>query len=146
MFMAQALNADASCQRVVNEMAIRRMLNGLSPCGLSSGGYCKARQRLPLAMVASLTQQTGALIAGQTPSTWRWQGYRVKLVDGTTVTMPDTEENQAAYPQQRGQKPGLGFPIARVVGVLCYASAAVLNAAIGAYKGKGASEHALFRQ
>jgi len=60
--------------------------------------------------------------------------------------MPDTEENQAIYPQQRRQKPGLGFPIARVVGVLCYSSAALLNAAIGPYKGKGGSENALFRQ
>ena len=60
--------------------------------------------------------------------------------------MPDTPENQAIYPQQKGQKPGLGFPIARIVGLICLVSGAVLDAAMGSFKGKGASEHALFRQ
>ena len=91
-------------------------------------------------------KKTGEMIATQTPAHWQWRGHSVKLVDGTTLSMPDTEENQAIYPQQRRQKPGLGFPIARVVGVLCYSSAALLNAAIGPYKGKGGSENALFRQ
>jgi len=68
------------------------------------------------------------------------------LVDGTTVTMPDTLENQNAYPQQKAQQPGLGFPIARIVGVICLSSGVILDAAIGKYKGKGTSEHALFRQ
>jgi hypothetical protein len=60
--------------------------------------------------------------------------------------MPDTPENQAVYPQQNGQKPGLGFPIARIVGLICLGSGAVLDAAMGPFKGKGASEHTLFRQ
>ncbi len=45
---------------------------------------------------------------------WLWKGRRVYMFDGTTVTMPDTPENQAAYPQVYNQKPGLGFPIARI--------------------------------
>lgn len=60
--------------------------------------------------------------------------------------MPDTPENQACFPQQSNQKPGLGFPIARWVGVLCLATGAVLDAAMGPYSGKTGSEHALFRQ
>ena len=59
--------------------------------------------------------------------------------------MPDTEENQATYPQQGGQKPGLGFPICRLVGVICLSSGAVLNASIGRYKGKGSDEQSLLR-
>jgi hypothetical protein len=137
MFLAQAMNSDASCQRVVNDNSIKRVLGGLSSCGVSSGGYCKARQRLPLSMVSTLAHE---MIATQTPAHWQWRGHSVKLVDGTTLSMPDTEENQAIYPQQRRQKPGLGFPIVRVVGVLCYSSAALLNAAIGSYKGKGGSD------
>ena len=67
------------------------------------------------------------------------------LADGTTVTLPDTPANQAAYPQQSGQKMGLGFPICRIVGITCLSSGAALNAAMGKFKGKGSGEQALLR-
>jgi hypothetical protein len=69
----------------------------------------------------------------------------VRLVDGTTVVMPDTPANQAAYPQPHSQKPGLGFPLCRVVGLMCLGSGAVLQAAIGPYLGKGGDEQSLLR-
>ena len=59
--------------------------------------------------------------------------------------MPDTPKNQEAYLQQSGQKPGLGFPICRMVGVICLASGSIVNAAMGPYKGKGADEQTLLR-
>ena len=59
--------------------------------------------------------------------------------------MPDTEANQATYPQQSGQKPGLGFPICRILAVTCLSTGALLNAAMGAFKGKGSSEQTLLR-
>lgn len=146
MFMSQILHADSSCQRVVNEFAIKRHLGGLSSCSVSTGGFCKARQRLPSDLVTTLTQTIGAMVSKNASPNWDWYGRRVKLVDGTTVTMPDTELNQSRFPQQTGQQPGLGFPIARIVAVLCYSTGVVLDSAIGAYKGKGTGEHALFRQ
>lgn len=146
LFMAQALSPDPSCQYTVNRHAVERVANGLAPCSTHTGAYCKARLRLPEEMVSTLVHETGRLIAAQASSAWWWQERRVKLVDGTTVTMPDTPANQARYPQQRNQKPGLGFPIARVVGLLCAATGAILDAAIGPYYGKTGSEHALFRQ
>lgn len=145
MFLAQALNEDRSCQKAVNDAAIQRIVGGLPTISTATGGYCKARQRLPLAMVSKLVCQTGELINSQIPEQWRWRGRRVHLIDGTTVTMPDTDENQAAYPQQSGQKPGLGFPICRLVGVICLSSGAVLNASIGPFKGKGSDEQSLLR-
>jgi len=66
-------------------------------------------------------------------------------VDGTTVTMPDTEINQRTYPQQGAQKPGLGFPICRIVGITCLSSGAVLDAAIRKFQGKGGCEQTLLR-
>jgi hypothetical protein len=69
-----------------------------------------------------------------------WCGRRVKIVDGTTVSMPDTAANQARFPQSRAQKLGLGFPIARLVGVLCWSSGALLAHASGPCKGKNTSE------
>ncbi len=52
MFLTQALSADRSCQRVVNEAAVKRLTGGLRPCSTHTGGYCKARKRLPLNMVS----------------------------------------------------------------------------------------------
>jgi hypothetical protein len=75
----------------------------------------------------------------------RWLGHRVILVDGTTASMPDTPANQKEYPQQDGQKPGLGFPILRLVGLISLASGAVLDAAMAACKGKRTGETALLR-
>jgi len=68
------------------------------------------------------------------------------LVDGTTVSMPDTPENQKIYPQPESQKEGVGFPIARLVAIISLSCGAVLDVAIGPYKGKETGEHALLRQ
>ena len=59
--------------------------------------------------------------------------------------MPDTEANQAEYPQPDGQKPGLGFPMIRMVVLFCLATGVVLDAAVGAYSGKGTGELSLLR-
>jgi hypothetical protein len=145
MFLAQAMNADRSCQNIVNQATLHRLAGGLNVNSTHTGGYCRARQRLPLKMPLDLTQYLGDQISQQSPKAWCWQGRQVRIVDGTTVTMPDTEANQAAFPQQRGQKPGLGFPICRVVGITCLASGALLNAAIGRFNGKGGDEQTLLR-
>ena len=146
LFMAQTLSPDHACQQVVNRYAVDRHANGLRPCSTHTGGYCKARQRLPVTMIHALIRETGHQIARRAPATWLWQGRRVKLIDGTTVSLPDTPMNQAKYPQPSNQKAGLGFPIARWVGLLCASTGAVLDAAIAPYSGKNASEHALFRE
>ena len=75
-----------------------------------------------------------------------WHGLKIKLVDGSTLSMPDTPENQAIYPQPETQKPGIGFPIARVVAIIDYLTGAILDLAIGEYSGKKTGEHALLRQ
>ena len=145
MFLAQALSADRSCQHAVNDSAIKRLAGGLPLCSTITGAYCRARQRLPTQMVSSLATFTGRRMTEQVPQLWRWRGRPVRLVDGTTLTMPDTPANQAAFPQQRGQEPGLGFPLCRLVGVLCLSSGALLNAAIGPCQGKGSDEQTLLR-
>ncbi len=145
MFMAQALSADGSCQKAVNEAAIKRLAGGLPRCSTYTGAYCRARTRLPLEMVRTLARYTGQGITQRAPNAWNWRGRRVRLVDGTTVTLPDTLANQAAYPQSRNQKPGLGFPLCRIVALVCLGSGAVLNAAFGRYNGKGGDEQSLLR-
>ena len=69
------------------------------------------------------------------------KGRRVLLADGTTTSLPGTDANQAAYPQPASQREGLGFPVMRLVVLLCLASGALLDAAEGACQGKGSGEH-----
>jgi hypothetical protein len=145
MFLAQALSADRSCQKVVDEAAIKRLAEGRPAGSTHTGAYCRARMRLPQAMVSTLAYQVGQWVTTQAPVAWHWRGRPVRLVDGTTVALPDTPANQAAYPQPRSQQPGLGFPLCRLVGLICLGSGAVLNAAIGRTKGKGGDEQTLLR-
>jgi hypothetical protein len=145
LFLAQALSADGSCQGVVNDAMVKRVIGGLKPGSTDTGGYCKARSRLPLSMVSTLARETGGIVAEGAASWWHWRGRRVRLVDGATVTLADTAANQAAYPQSSSQKPGLGFPICRLVALLCLASGALLDAALGPCQGKGSDEQSLLR-
>lgn len=145
MFMAQALKPDRSCQGIVDDVATKRLLHGMPLCSTKTGAYCKARQRLPLSLVSTMVTATGRMMTQRATIKWHWHGRRVRLVDGTTVTLPDTTPNQATYPQQNMQKLGCGFPICRIVALSCLDAGAVLNAAIGPFKGKGSGEQALLR-
>jgi hypothetical protein len=142
MFLAQAMNADRSCQNIVNEMALTRALYGLSPGSSNTGSYCKARRRLPASMISGLVRHTGKQMADAAPMHWRWKGRSVRLIDGTTVELPDTDENQQGYPQT---STGSGCPLSRIVGIICLASGGLLNAAIGPFAGKGSGEQTLLR-
>lgn len=146
MFMKQVLEEDSSCQRAVNSWVAQRIAEGLSPVGVGTGAYCRARQRLPLEMVRALTQESGQMLSQRAAELWTWRGRTVKLVDGTVVSMPDTPENQASFPQPTSQAEGVGFPLARLVAVICLSTGAVLDAAIGAFAGKGNGELGLFRR
>jgi len=146
MFMRQVLESDSSCQKAVNGWAAQRAADGLAPCSVRTGGFCRARQRLPLEMVSTLTRETGRLLINKALSQWRWRGRAVKLVDGTGLSMPDTPQNQAIYPQPSTQAPGVGFPLARLVMVICLATGAALDAAIGPHSGKGSGELGLVRR
>jgi hypothetical protein len=145
MFMRQALNEDGSCQRVVNAWAAQRGAEGLSVQSIRTGAYCRARTRLPAQMVMALTRASGRLLSTRARSCWRWRGRTVKLVDGTGISMPDTPRNQACYPQHGSQAAGVGFPLARLLGVICLSTGAVLDAAMGPHAGKGSSELGLLR-
>ena len=145
MFIQQTLSSDASCQNAVNSWAAQRAAEGLPAQSIRTGGYCQARRRLPTSMIRTLTRKTGEVLSTHAAAGWRWRNRCVKLVDGTGISMPDTPENQARYPQPSSQAAGVGFPMARLVGVICLATGAVLEAAAGPFEGKGHSEHDLLR-
>jgi len=117
-----------------------------NPGNAKTDPYCKARERLPEKLLADLARDQGAQLHRDVPPGGLLGGRPLKIADGTTVSMPDTPENQKAYPQQRGQKPGLGFPLLRLVGLISLSSGAVLDVAMGPYRGKQTGETALLRQ
>jgi hypothetical protein len=144
-FLSQVLSTDHSCRMAVSRLVAYLAARGRRICDPDIGGYCKARARLPLGVIRRLVYKVVAAISDRARASWRWKGREVVIVDGTTVSMPDTEANQRAFPQQRGQAPGLGFPIARVVGLISLTTGVLLDLAIGPYQGKRTGETALFR-
>jgi hypothetical protein len=145
LFVGQVLSADRACQDVVGRRLSERIAQDQSVNALNTGSYCDARQRLPTRLPVTLGTLIGERLEATTPSAWRWQGRSVKLFDGTTVTMPDTPSNQEAYPQSREQKPGLGFPIARIGALIGLSSGAILGYQVVACEGKGTGEQSLLK-
>jgi Transposase DDE domain len=145
-FFWQVLSPDRSCRAALKRIAAWMARHGEKIDDEDTGAYCKARRRLPESVPFRLMRSLGGQLHDEAPEEWLWCGHRVKVVDGTTVSMPDTPANQAAYPQSPSQRPGLGFPIARLVVLFCLATGAVLEAAIGKYQGKQTGENALFRR
>jgi hypothetical protein len=145
-FLLQVLSPDGSCREAVTRLRAFQVAHGEAPCSPNTGSYCKARARLPEAVVACLAQEVGQRLSHSVPVRWRWKGRRVKLVDGSTVSMPDTPANQEEYPQPTQQQRGLGFPIARILGMFCLASGSLVTLAVGRYGGKETGELALLRQ
>jgi len=144
-FLIQILDEDQSCRKAVARVQAYRASKGLTKCSPNTGGYCQARKRLPERLLARLVRWTGRKLNDETASKWVWKGRNVKVVDGSTVSMPDTPANQKEYPQQRGQKKGLGFPIARIVVVFSLATGSALDLALSKFRG-GKSEKAMFSE
>src|SRR5262245_45701201 len=144
-FLTQVISPDGSCRAAVARVLAWLVSQDQPTCSPHTDPYCKARQRLPEPLFRRLLPETGAALHQAVPAEWLWKGRRVKLVAGSTVSMPDTPANQAAYPQNATQARGLGFPIARLVVVFCLACGTVLDAALGRYQGKETGENALLR-
>ena len=144
-FLSQVLSADHSCRATVARVIVHRLSQGQSACSPETGGYCQARKRLPEKFFSDVARQTGQALDAQTKQGWLWKSRPVYIFDGSTVTMPDTPENQAAYPQIPNQRPGLGFPIARIAAVFSLSCGAIVDLAVCRYAGKGQSELGMLR-
>jgi putative transposase len=144
-FLAQVLSKDKSCRDAVSRVLMAFALTR-DPDQVDTAAYCRARAKLPAVVWQRLALQVGWELEKQAEASWLWGGRHVHLVDGFTVTLPDTPANRAAYPPPPTHKPGLGFPLLRLVGLLSLATAAVQGLAFGPYQGKETGETALFRQ
>ena len=146
VFLGQVLSQDHSCRAAVARLLVHRVSCGQRPCSAETGAYCQARKRLPEKFFSGVTRLVGKNLNDRVDPAWLWKGRPVYMFDGTTVSMPDTPENQAAYPQVYNQKPGLGFPIARICTIMSLSCGAVLDLGISRYAGKGQGELSLLRQ
>ena len=136
----------ASCAAGVARVAVLLLTLGRPPCARDTAAYCRARAKLPEVVLWRLVRQVGHGLERRVPADWLWHGRHVKLADGTTVTMADTDANQAAYPQQKAQAPGVGFPILRLVVLFSLATACVCGLELAPYRGKLTGETTLLRQ
>src|SRR6516225_4460443 len=146
VFLGQVLSADHSCRAAVARLITHRLARGQRPCSGETGAYCQARQRLPEKFFGDVACSVGRALDARAQQRWLWKGRHVYLFDGTTVTMPDTPENQEAYPQVYNQQAGLGFPIARIGAITSLWCGAIVNLGFCRYAGKGQGEVSLLRR
>jgi len=136
MFLAQVLCPDHSCRTTVARLIAWLAGQGLGGCSSETGSYCIARGKLDEAGCHKLLTSTAQAIDDQAQPDWLWKGHRVRIVDGTTVTMPDTPWNQQDYPQQSAQAPGCGQPIMRMVVLFSLATGVALEFVSGAFEAR----------
>lgn len=135
-----------SCAATVQRIAMYYALLGVEVSPTNTGGYTRARRLIPEGVVRRLSEGVALRCENEIPVTSRMFGLRTFLVDGTTISMPDTEMNQEEYPQPNSQEEGLGFPIMRLTALTSLATGMVMGMAHGKYAGKETGETALLRQ
>jgi hypothetical protein len=145
-FLSQVLSDDHSCNDAVTRIIAHRAANGQATCSPNNASYCNARGRLPTGVLCTLAKRTARELQAAAAEGWKWNGRSVFIADGSHVWMPDTPENRAVYPQPVVQRPGIGFPLARVAVLLSLATGACHDLAIAPYAGKGTGETALLRR
>ncbi len=148
-FMSQVLRDGKESACVSAVARISSFLGGCAESddiSIDTRDYCRARAKLSEEALHELTTEIANEAERLVDAKHLWKGRHAKLVDGSTFKMADTPGNQAAYPQNPAQKPGIGFPIARFVVVISLATACVIDCAITKYKGKETGETSLLRQ
>jgi hypothetical protein len=109
-FLSQAIGENHPCQASVSQVIVHHINQGIEQPSANTAAYCKARSRFPEAVLSELTRESGQQLETEVDPKWMWHGRHVKLMDGSTVSMADTPENQEVYPQANTQKKGSAFP------------------------------------
>lgn len=126
LFLSQVLTSDASCRETLQSFLAWLASEKGVTASTSTAAYCKARARLKIQDIEEAHRQSTKAMEEQYAGDRLWLGRRVKIMDGSSVSMPDTPQNQKAYPQPPGQKEGCGFPIMRIAVLFSLATGAML--------------------
>ena len=129
-FFSQILDSDGSCAAVVRKLQAHAATTNTPTPSSSNSAYCQARAKLDEQLLIDVLERTAQQLQAK-GERYRWQERRVVVVDGTGLSMPDTAENQLEWPQSARQKPGCGFPSARLCACFCLASGGLLSYRLG---------------
>ena len=133
-FLIQVLHAGSACREAVALVLAEQAVQSQRRISPDASAYCQARRRMPLSAFATALRKVGWRLHAKAKGQHLWHGRSVRVVDGSSCSMPDTPELQEAFGQPDGQKAGCGFPVARIVAMFCWATGAVLDVMIGAYR------------
>ncbi len=142
-WLSQALSQDKSLSEAVSRIVAHRVTAGLPACCALTGSYSKARERFPLSVMQRMAKEVGRKVHNSAQGSWHWRGREVFLADGTGLSMPDTPENQLAFPQIKTVAKGLGFPTMRAVALISLSTGAVVDFGCAPHEGKGTGEGTL---
>lgn len=146
LFIKQVLCEDKSCANAVSGVLAEEIAKRGNVISQSTGGYVKARQRLPEELIHELVKRIGRESLKEARLEWKPYGRHLKGFDGTTITMPDTVANQDKFPKHSNHSNNVGFPLARLVVVLSLTLGTLIDYALGPCKGKGSGEASLLRR
>jgi hypothetical protein len=134
LFLAQVLSVTQTCREVLRKAQAWTCIEHRKIISSNTSAYCQARSRLKRSYLKKINKKVVESFDKDLKKDHLWLGRRVKVVDGSSVSMPDTEENQKLYPQPSGQKKGCGFPVMRVVALFSLQTGAWLNSGFGSLK------------
>lgn len=140
-FLAQVLSPGQPCRETVRQTQAAHRRRRKSAISSGTAAYCQARRRLPEALLQATWKAIADQLLETATAKMLWHGLRVAVIDATTVSMPDTAANQTIWPQPRGQKPGCGFPVMKVLGLFSLATGAAHDLVTGSLHN---AEHSLF--
>jgi hypothetical protein len=128
-FLSQTLAPQTSCRGTLRKVQAWWLLRAPDSVigSASTAAYTKASQHLDLQVIDGIGCHLVERMERRAMTSRKWPGRNVKVIDGTTLSMPDTPENQGIYPQPSSQKPGCGFPRMRLVGAFSLATGAMLD-------------------
>lgn len=142
-FFAQVLTVDGSCREALRKLQAWQAAQGLSLADSNTSAYCQARGRLQIDGLRKMHEHVAREVRRRATTSQSTFGRPVKVVDGTGLSMPDTKANQSVWPQTKAQKPGCGFPSAKLVGLFALENGVLTDWAEGS---KHDSEQTLFRR
>ncbi len=142
-FLSQVLSPEGSCREALRKLQVWQASNGCALADSGTSGYCQARRRLPAATLQEVHKRVAKEVERRGLHQHDEFDRPVKIIDGTGVSMPDTPANQEIWPQTRAQKPGCGFPFARLVGLFTLGNGVLIDWVEGS---KHDHESKLFRR
>jgi hypothetical protein len=125
-FLSQVLDVDKSCHNAVSRIIAHLVGLGVELPATDTSGYCQARIRLPELLLEKVFYKVVVGLEERVSEEYLGCGRNVKVIDGSNVSMPDTEANQKEYPQHKNQKTGCGFPIAKIGALFSIATGAAM--------------------